>query len=172
MFTRRNPDILVRRLIVADAPELTQLRRDQREFFRPFEPARTDAWYTVDAQEHDLADEHTHRLGIYREDGSSLIGWVTISGIEMGAFRSCHIGYAVAQEDNGRGLATTAIGMAVEIAFEDLELHRVQAAVLPTNTASMRVLEKNGFRLEGLAHRYLHLDGAWRDHVIWAITSD
>jgi [ribosomal protein S5]-alanine N-acetyltransferase len=72
----------------------------------------------------------------------------------------------------GRGYATQAVRLAVRVAFDDLKLHRVQAAVVPENAASARVLAKVGFREEGLARRYLFLDGQWKDHRMFALTVD
>src|SRR5205085_692254 len=73
---------------------------------------------------------------------------------------------------NGRGICTEAVGLVVGIALDRLGLHRVQAAVMPRNAASIRVLEKNGFRREGLAPRYLRINGRWEDHLIFAVTAE
>ncbi|MBI3725865.1 GNAT family N-acetyltransferase [bacterium] len=87
-----------------------------------------------------------------------------------GPFRNAHLGYWIDREHQGRGLTTEAVRLLLAFAFGPLALHRVQAAVMPRNRASCRVLEKAGFRREGLARRYLMIDGKWRDHLIYAIT--
>ena len=80
------------------------------------------------------------------------------------------LGPAVGREHNGLGYATAAMGAALRFAFGPAGLHRVQAAIMPRNAASIRVVEKNGFRFEGLARRYLEIAGTWEDHNIYAVT--
>ena len=82
------------------------------------------------------------------------------------------MGYFLDQARGGRGLASEAVALALRFAFGPARLHRVQAAVMPHNVRSARVLEKNGFRREGFAPRYLRLDGAWQDHDLFAITAE
>ena len=82
-------------------------------------------------------------------------------------FRSANLGYFVAREANGRGVATRAIGIALGEAFGRLGLHRVEAGTLTDNIASQRVLEKNGFERIGVARDYLRIAGVWRDHVLF-----
>jgi len=88
------------------------------------------------------------------------------------AWQNCTIGYFVDQSRNGRGYATEAVGLASGFAFGEGGLHRVQAAVMPRNAASIRVVEKNGYRFEGLARRYLQINGLWEDHNIYAMTAE
>ncbi len=83
-------------------------------------------------------------------------------------FQNAYLGYSIAQRWNGHGFATEAVGQALEYAFGEAGLHRVQAAVMPRNTGSIRVLEKNGFREEGYAVGYLCINGVWEDHLIFA----
>jgi ribosomal-protein-alanine N-acetyltransferase len=89
-----------------------------------------------------------------------------------GAWQNATLGYFVGEAWGGRGYASEAVRQAVEFAFNRIGLHRVQAAVMPRNVRSIRVVEKNGFRLEGMAERYLQIDGRWEDHLIYSITSD
>lgn len=95
---------------------------------------------------------------------------MNLSNVVRGAWGNCTIGYFVDHGRNGLGYATEAVGLAVRFAFDHAGLHRVQAAVMPRNVRSIRVVEKNGFRYEGLARRYLQIDGRWEDHNIYAIT--
>jgi ribosomal-protein-alanine N-acetyltransferase len=97
---------------------------------------------------------------------------VTISNLLYGPFRSANLGFWVAQRLNGKGLATRAVGEAVEIAFGELGLHRLEAGTLVNNVASQRVLEKNRFERIGLAPRYLQIAGEWRDHLLYQRTAD
>jgi ribosomal-protein-alanine N-acetyltransferase len=97
---------------------------------------------------------------------------VTISDLAYGPFRSANLGYWLAERLNGRGLATQAVGEAVEIAFGELDLHRLEAGTLVDNVASQRVLERNRFERIGLARRYFQIAGEWRDHFLYQRTAD
>jgi len=89
-----------------------------------------------------------------------------------GAFQNAYLGYWIDGERQGRGLTTEAVVAATSFAFEAAGLHRVQAAVMPRNLASQRVLEKAGYRREGVAERYLCIAGRWEDHQIFALTAE
>ena len=101
-----------------------------------------------------------------------LAGQVTVSGIVRGAFDSGTVGYWVDSAVAGRGIAPVALALVVDHCFGSARLHRVEANVRPENTASRRVLDKLGFREEGLHRGYLHIDGAWRDHLSYALTRE
>lgn len=97
-------------------------------------------------------------------------GQLTIGNVTHGALRSAWIGYWVASEVTGGGVATGALALGLDHCFGPVGLHRVEATVRPENAASRRVLEKAGFREEGLLKRYLNVDGGWRDHYLVALT--
>jgi ribosomal-protein-alanine N-acetyltransferase len=99
-------------------------------------------------------------------------GQLTIGNVTHGALRSAWIGYWVASAHTGKGVATAALALGTDHCFGAVHLHRVEATVRPENAASRRVLEKVGFREEGLLRRYLDVDGAWRDHLLYAITAE
>lgn len=99
-------------------------------------------------------------------------GQLTIGNVSHGALQSAWIGYWVASEVTGAGVATAALALGADHCFGPVGLHRVEATVRPENGASRRVLAKAGFREEGLLRRYLHVDGAWRDHLLMAITAE
>lgn len=101
-----------------------------------------------------------------------LVGQVNVSGIVRGAFDSGAIGYWVDERVAGRGVVPTAVALVVDHCFSAAGLHRVEANVRPENAASLRVVEKLGFRREGLHERYLYIDGAWRDHLTYALVRD
>lgn len=101
-----------------------------------------------------------------------LAGQMTLAGVVRGAFDNAFAGYWVDGRLAGRGIAPTALALAVDHAFGPVGLHRVEANIRPENTASRRVVEKLGFREEGLSPRYLFIDGAWRDHVSYALTRE
>jgi ribosomal-protein-alanine N-acetyltransferase len=111
-------------------------------------------------------------LIVGREPGRPLLGYVHLSSVTRRPFDNAYLGYWIAAERQGEGLMTEAVRLAVAFAFEALGLHRVQAAVIPRNAASRRVLAKVGFREEGVALRYLEIAGRWEDHILHAITRE
>jgi [ribosomal protein S5]-alanine N-acetyltransferase len=100
----------------------------------------------------------------------TLVGQLTVSGISWGSLRSAQVGYWVDRRVAGRGIIPTAVALSVDHCFFGLGLHRMEVNIRPENRASMRVVEKLGFRPEGTRRRYLHIDGAWRDHATFALT--
>ena len=168
--------ISLRALAPPDAQALLDLRVRNREFFEPWEPQRDESWYTLAAQRADIAagiavarDDRGYSFGIF---DPALVGRVALNAVVRGVFGNAYLGYFVAEAVNGRGYATEAVRGAVRFAFAEAGLHRVQAAVVPRNPGSARVLEKAGFREEGYAERYLCINGVWEDHRIFAITSE
>jgi len=106
------------------------------------------------------------------DGGERLVGQVTLGNIVRRAFCSAYAGYWVDARVAGRGVIPTALALAVDHAFSAGGLHRVEVNIRPENTASRRVVEKLGFREEAYHARYLHIDGAWRDHVGYALTTE
>ena len=101
-----------------------------------------------------------------------LVGQLTVAGITWGSMCSGHVGYWVDREVAGRGVMPTAVALAVDHCFRSVGLHRIEVCIRPENGPSRRVVEKLGFREEGLRPRYLHIDGAWRDHLVFALTAE
>lgn len=104
------------------------------------------------------------------EYAGSFVGQLTVGGVMWGSLRSAHVGYWVDQRVAGRGVVPTAVALAVDHCLFTVGLHRIEVNIRPENTASLRVMEKLGFRDEGLRLAYLHIDGAWRDHRTFALT--
>lgn len=98
-----------------------------------------------------------------------LVGQLTVGGITWGSLRSAHIGYWIDQQVAGHGLAPLGVALACDYCFDELELHRIEIVIRPENAASLRVPRKLGFREEGLRPSYLHISGAWRDHLVFAL---
>ncbi|GAB2470414.1 GNAT family N-acetyltransferase [Xylanimonas ulmi] len=101
-----------------------------------------------------------------------LVGQLTVSSITYGSLCSAAIGYWVSQDVAGRGVIPTAVAMATDYCFQVLGLHRVEINIRPENDRSLRVVAKLGFRDEGVRERYLHIQGQWRDHRTFALTSE
>jgi ribosomal-protein-alanine N-acetyltransferase len=171
------PVRVIRPLERGDAPELAALLARNRAFLAPFEPQRSDRFFTLPGQEARLDEiEERRRTGtgdVYAIlDADEIAGTISLSNLVRGAFQSANVGYWVDRERNGRGLASLALEAIVAEAFGRIGLHRLEAGTLVDNVASQRVLEKNGFSRIGLAHRYLHIAGAWRDHVLYQRVAD
>ena len=168
----------IRPVKVGDAPEFAALIRENRQHLEPYEPRRAPNYYTEAYQRavlKEAVDSYSRGTGYMfavETDYNKIIGRVALSGVFRGAFQSCFIGYFIDREFTGRGLATWAVGHVVRFAMTQAGLHRVEASVMPCNIASQRVLEKCGFRREGLSLRYLEIQGKWEDHFIYAITRE
>jgi ribosomal-protein-alanine N-acetyltransferase len=102
----------------------------------------------------------------------SLVGQITVSGVVRGAFQSASVGYWVDRAVAGRGVIPTALAMVVDHCFTTVGLHRIEANIRPENGPSLRVVRKLGFREEGLHPRFLFIDGAWCDHLCFALTTE
>ncbi len=103
---------------------------------------------------------------------SRFVGEITLSSIQRGPLQSAYIGYWIDEAVAGQGLMPEAVVTMLQYAFESLRLHRVEINIIPRNAASRRVVEKLGVRFEGIAERYLEIDGAWEDHARYAITAE
>jgi ribosomal-protein-alanine N-acetyltransferase len=101
-----------------------------------------------------------------------LVGQVTVGGITWGSLASAHVGYWVDQRIAGRGVMPTAVALVADHCFGTVGLHRIEVNIRPENAASLRVVEKLGFREEGTREAFLHIAGAWRDHRSFALTAD
>ncbi|MCW2999021.1 MAG: family N-acetyltransferase [Solirubrobacterales bacterium] len=170
----------VRPFVRTDLDDLLALRVANRDFLAPFEATREAAFFTRAAQSREITldgDAWTSGLGyafavVHAEapGPERLIGRVALSNIVRGAWQNATIGYWISEDAGGYGHATVAVGLVTGFAFEQAGLHRVQPAIMPRNVRSRRVVEKNGFRHEGRAERYLQIDGVWEDHDIFAMT--
>ncbi len=100
-----------------------------------------------------------------------LVGQLTVGGIAFGSLRSAYIGYWIDERVAGRGIMPTAVAMALDYCFEDLELHRVEIHIRPENAASRRVVEKLEIPEEGMRRSYLHINGDWRDHICYSVVA-
>jgi ribosomal-protein-alanine N-acetyltransferase len=172
----------VRPFARSDLDDLLALRVANRDFLAPFEATRDASFFTRVAQSREITldgDAWTAGMGfafavLHVDDarGERLIGRVALSNIVRGAWQNATIGYWISEDAGGHGHASAAVGLVVAFAFDHAGLHRVQPAIMPRNVRSRRVVEKNGFRLEGRAERYLHIDGVWEDHDIFAMTAE
>ncbi|WP_336773194.1 GNAT family N-acetyltransferase [Paenibacillus sp. MMO-58] len=174
-----NNGIYMRMLELGDTMPLLELKLRNRAFFQPFEPIRDEKHYTLEEQGKEIANGisaaqqgQAYFYGIFLTESDELIGRIALTSVSWGVFRNAYMGYFIDQAHNGRGYATAAVSAVVGKAFNELQLHRIQAGVMPRNERSIRVLQKAGFRQEGLAQRYLKINGQWEDHFLFAITKE
>ncbi|MCV7532560.1 GNAT family N-acetyltransferase [Micrococcus luteus] len=167
--------VRLRPAVLDDAKALAALARSQREHLAPWEPERPAHWFpevgqreALEQTEHDRAADRSYAF-VITDDARHLFGRLTLASVVRGAGQFCSLGYWVAREATGRGVAGSAVGQALQIAFDELGLHRVQAEILPHNHASRRVLECHRFQRYGLAPQYLRIAGRWQDHELWQL---
>ena len=106
---------------------------------------------------------------IFRKEDDCLMGGATLSNIRRGVAQTASLGYWIGQSYSRRGYMTEALSLLLDFGFEHLGMHRVEAACLPNNDASKALLLKLGFAEEGFARQYLRINGAWQDHLLFAI---
>ena len=171
--------VVLRSPQIGDYQAWAELRAESRTFLTPWEPT----WNRDDLTKisfrrrlkhyaRDMRDDLAYPFFVFRADDEALLGGVTVSNVRRGVAQSCSLGYWVGRPHAGQGVMTTALCALVPYIFDSLGLHRIEAACLPSNTASMRVLQKCGFEREGYARRYLRINGAWQDHVLFALLAE
>jgi ribosomal-protein-alanine N-acetyltransferase len=178
LFGRR---VLLRPLEAADFPKWQEVRRRNGEWLTKWEPVRMPGQPDVveDDQAFGVRCAARNRerqlgtgygFGIFVEGVFG--GEINLNSLQRGPFQSCYIGYWIDEGMAGNGYVPEAFVVAARFVFEELHLHRVQAAIVPRNAASRRVVEKLKLRDEGTAERYLEIDGVWEDHIRYAMTSE
>ncbi|MCH9018965.1 MAG: GNAT family N-acetyltransferase [Proteobacteria bacterium] len=153
-----------------------ELRTASRAFLQPWEPRWADGALTSAAfrrrlrrQARESREDTGYSFFVFLREDDVHVGGVNFSEIQRGVAMSCTLGYWIGARYARQGLMTEAVGCVLPFAFETLGLNRVEAACLPTNTASERLLRTLGFRQEGFARDYLRINGEWRDHLLFAM---
>ncbi len=143
-----------------------------RDFLSPWEPLRSDAFYEDKSilqriQNEVVGNENESELSLYisLKGRKEIIGNVTLSSIIRGPFQSSYVGYKLDESEINKGYITEALEKIIDIAFNDLKLHRIEANIMPRNQRSIKVIEKLGFVYEGLSREYLKINGVWEDHA-------
>lgn len=172
----RSGRVGLRPLSIHDAEAWREVRGRNREWLTPWEatvpPGDTSAPASFRAMVRDLRRQARagRALPFAVTIDDDFAGQLTVSNIVGGSARWAQIGYWVDQRQAGQGFIPTAVALAVDHCLFEVGLHRIEIAIRPENTASLRVVEKLGFHEYGYAPRYLHIDGAWRDHRLFALT--
>jgi [ribosomal protein S5]-alanine N-acetyltransferase len=160
----------------SDFPAWAALRERSREFLTPWEPTwpaddltRAAFRRRLRRQADEIARDEAYSFLIFQEHNDLLLGGITIGGVRRGVAQAGTLGYWIGAPYARQGHMTRAVAAAVAFGFSSLRLHRVEAACIPSNAGSARVLERIGFQKEGFARAYLRINGAWRDHLLFAL---
>jgi ribosomal-protein-alanine N-acetyltransferase len=178
MFGKR---VLLRPLVVSDFVAWQEVRRRNAEWLTKWEAQRVSGQPDV-VEDRDAysvrcsARQRERQLGTGYGFGifvnGDFAGEINLTAVQRGPFQSAYVGYWIDEKHAGNGYMPESLIVLAQFAFEELHLHRIQISIIPRNTASRRVVEKLGVRDEGIALRYLEINGVWEDHVRYGLTSE
>ena len=169
-------DVSLRIIRKSDAKSLEMLVLSNRPWLRPWEATNPESPQSFDfrVMVRTLFRQFERQTVVpfVIEVDQEVVGQINVANVLYGAVSSAVIGYWVIPEVAGRGVTPTAVALTTDYLMKDLGLHRVEINIVPENAKSLRVVEKLGFRFEGLKQKYIHINGAWRDHYVFALTSE
>ena len=172
----QNSGVELRGIRTRDARTLERELMVNRAWLRTWESTNPNGFSFGDSRSliRTLISQARASLGIplVIEVDGEVVGQLNVSSLAFGSLSSGNIGYWVAERVAGRGVTPTAVALATDYCFSTLGLHRIEICIRPENGASLRVVEKLGFRYEGLRRRYIHINGDWRDHFAFALVSE
>jgi [ribosomal protein S5]-alanine N-acetyltransferase len=164
---------------MADFPDWAALREASRAFLSPWEPTwphddltRSAFRRRLKRYAEDLRSDQAYPFFLFRKEDNVLVGGLTLANIRRGVAQAGSLGYWMGEPHAGRGHMAAAVAALIPFSFGTLRLHRLEAACIPTNVASIRLLEKTGFTREGFAREYLCINGTWQDHLLYALLKD
>ena len=159
-----------------DVKRLETLILGNRSWLRPWEATSPNmpTSFDIKAMVRGLLKslEKNEGMPFVIEVDGEIVGQLNVSNMLFGSVSSATIGYWIAPEAAGKGITPTAVALVTDYLFSNLGLHRVEIDIRPENQASLRIVEKLGFRFEGLKERFIHINGAWRDHYVFALTRE
>ncbi len=171
----RTPNLILRAPQAGDYAAWSLLRMASRDFLTPWEPTwneddltRNSFRLRVKRAAREIAADEAYSLFVVDARTDALLGGLTLGLVRRGVAQACTLGYWMGERHAGKGHMSEAVRGALRFAFQDLALHRVEAACLPSNEPSRRLLERVGFQHEGLARAYLRINGLWADHLLYA----
>jgi ribosomal-protein-alanine N-acetyltransferase len=171
-----NGPIYLRPPRLRDFKRWSRLREESREFLTPWEPAwpadaltRRAFMRRLRRQNAEWRRDEGYSFLVFLNADQQLVGGIGLSNVRRGVAQMASLGYWIGASFSRQGMMSLAVRTMVLFGFAQLGLHRIEAACLPTNAASRGLLTKSGFREEGYARAYLRIDGAWRDHVLYAL---
>jgi len=177
--TLQGAKVMLRPPRMEDFEAWARLRHESRDFLKPWEPEwpeddfqRSSFRARVRRAAREIADDESYPLLIFRKTDPVLVGGLTLGLVRRGVSQACTLGYWMGEAHAGQGLMSDAVRTACAYAFGEMGLSRIEAASLPRNERSIRLLEHLGFAREGLAARYLKINGVWEDHLLFALNAD
>lgn len=173
------PNLQLRAPALKDWQPWAELRTASREFLTAWEPtwaenslARTSFRRRIRRQLRDAANDLAYPFFLFRRTDDALLGGITVTNVQRGVAQSASIGYWIGKPHVRRGYMGEALHGVLAHSFGSLGLHRIEAACMPANMASQKLLESVGFRLQGYAREFLRINGRWEDHLVYDILAD
>jgi ribosomal-protein-alanine N-acetyltransferase len=175
----RGQGVYLRYPRIADYPVWARLRGESREFLTPWEPVWADDELTrgafrrrIKRYQKETRLDSAYVFFVLRESDNVLLGGCTLSNVRRGVTQCCTLGYWIGARFARQGYMTSAVTALIPFVFKTLGLHRIEAACLTDNEPSKNLLARTGFRQEGLARRYLLINGEWADHLLFALLKE
>jgi [ribosomal protein S5]-alanine N-acetyltransferase len=175
-YVVRGVNVGLRPLAMGDFAAWAHLRDVSRDHLTPYEPTWAQDELTKSAFRRRLrhharekGDDLGYAYGLFKLANHDLVGGVSLSNVRRGVTQTASLGYWMGQPHLRQGLMSDAVSAIIELSFDGLRLHRLEAATLLENSASITVLERNGFAREGLARGFLRINGEWRDHLLFGL---
>ena len=173
--------VMLRPLAASDFPAWREVRLRNEEWLVPWEPQRSESLpdptrersafeARCSARDRERSADHAYPFGVFIDQ--QFAGEVNLNNVTRGALQGATIGYWIDQDRAGRSYIAEALVVLAKFAFVELHLHRLEICIVPRNTNSRRVVEKLAIRCEGVAERYLEINGTWEDHLRYAITAE
>lgn len=160
---------------IADFPAWAAVREESRAFLTPWEPTWPSDDLTRGAFRNrmrryaeDMRTDQSYPFFLFRQEDNALLGGLALANVRRGVAQTASLGYWIGQPHARQNYMSKAVRALLPVAFDQLRLHRVEAACIPTNRASIRLLEKSGFQREGYARAYLCINALWQDHLLYA----
>ena len=173
----KGQNVILKNLTAGNAEELLEYYKKNKKYLEPFEPTKDSSFYTVENQRKILNNNYkeflkgvTIELGIFKEE--KLIGKIKLSRILYGSFKNGMLGYSMDEDEQGKGYMKESVYLFLKYAFDECELHRIEASALVNNKKSIGVLTGCGFKMTGINEKYLLINGKWMDHVTYYILKE
>ena len=170
-------NVTLKILTAGNAEQLLEYYKKNKKHLEPFEPTRDSSFYTIENQRKILNKNYkeflngvTIEFGIFKEE--RLIGKIKLSRILHGSFKNGILGYSIDENEQGKGYMKESVYLFLKYAFDECELHRIEASALVNNKKSRKVLTKCGFKLTGINEKYLLINGKWEDHATYYVVKE
>ena len=162
----------------SDVENIVDFYRENENHLERWDPKKPEGFFTKEywskrvlSAQNEWLEKTSLRLVIKLLESQKIIGFMTFSSIERGPFEACRLGYKIHHEIEGKGYMSESLRVAIRFIFEELNLHRIEANYIADNKRSGKLLERLGFVKEGIAKKYLLINGTWQDHILTSLTN-